>query len=108
MNFHHKRITKFDIEGSIYDEAHVDRLKSEYLALIVLQMKSEGYVPRSDIDPHFTFFYDGPKKGFSFKLSVYGVYVGKRQAQLLDSVLGYKPLYSKEAKRANRQKKTTT
>lgn len=107
MNLHHKRITRFDIEGTIYDEAHVDRLRKEYLALVVLQMKSEGYIPRSDIDLDFTLSYSGPRNGYTFRLSVYGVYVGKRSAQLLDSAYGYKPQYSNKAKAKAAQKKTT-
>ena len=105
MNLHHKRITRFDIEGTIYDEAHVDRLRKEYLALVVLQMKSEGYVPRSDIDQDFTFSFAGPKKGYTFRLSVYGVYVGKKTAQTIDSVYGYKPHYSSRPKQKADQKK---
>ncbi len=106
MNLHHKRITRFNIEGTIYDEAHVDRLRKEYLALLVLQMKSDGYVPRADIDQDFTLSYSGPRMGYNFKLSVYGVYIGKRAAQTIDSVYGYKPHYSRKVK-APSEKKTT-
>lgn len=107
MNFQHKRITKFGIEGSIYDESHVDRLKAEYLSLLVLQMKADGYVRRTDIDPQFTFFYDGPRNGFSFKLSVYGIYVGKRMAQKLAGVDDYRPIFAAQKKQESRQKKIT-
>lgn len=107
MNLHHKRISRFDIEGTIYDEAHIDRLKREYLALVVLQMKSDGYVPRADIDQDFTVSYHGPRKGYSFRLSVYGVYVGKKTAQLIDSAYGYRPQYAKKTKAQANQKKTT-
>ncbi len=107
MNLHHKRISRFDIEGTIYDEAHVERLRREYLALVVLQMKSEGYVTRSDIDQDFTLSYNGPTGGYSFKLSVYGIYVGKKTAQVVDSVYGYKPQYANKTKAKKGQKKTT-
>lgn len=107
MNLHHKRISRFDIEGTIYDEAHVDRLRREYLALVVLQMRSEGYVPRADIDQDFTMSYCGPRKGYSFRLSIYGIYVGKRASQTIDSVYGYRPQYAKKAKAQSNQKRTT-
>jgi len=102
--FHHKSIKRFGIEGTLYDEADVDRLKREYLALVVLQMKANGYVPRADIDPDFTVSYLGPRAGFQFQMSVYGVYVGKRKAQQLDRLYGYKPQYVNKA--VGRDKKT--
>jgi len=92
----------------LYDEAHTDRLKREYLALVVLQMKTEGYVVRADVDPDWTMTYISPSKGFKFKLSVYGCYVGKKKAQEVDRLYGYKPQYSSKAKSANTKQKTDT
>ena len=94
------------MEGTLYDEAHIERLKIEYLALLVLQMKSEGYVVRADIDPDFTISYNGPRNGYHFKLSVYGVYLGKRKAQEIDKMYGYKPQYAKKPV-TSKAKKTT-
>ncbi len=90
------------MEGTLYDEAHTDRLKREYLALLVLQMKSEGYVVRADIDPDWTMDYVGQSKGFKFKLSVYGTYIGKKKAQTVDRLYGYKPQYSQQANKKNK------
>lgn len=104
--FHHKSIKRFDIAGTLYDEAHIDRLKREYLALLVLQMKSEGYVVRADIDPDFTISYNGARNGYSFRLSIYGVYLGKRKAQQIDQMNGYKPQYAAKPV-DSKQKKTT-
>lgn len=91
--FHHKSIKRFSMRGTLYDEADIDRLKREYLALLVLEMRADGYVVRSDIDPDFTINYLGPRDGFAFILSIYGVYIGKRKAQKVDYIHGYKPLY---------------
>jgi hypothetical protein len=44
-NFHHKPIHKFDMEGEINDEAAIGRLKNEYIRMLVLKMKLDGYVP---------------------------------------------------------------
>lgn len=108
MTFHHKSIKKFGIEGTLYDEAHTDRLKREYLALVILQMKTEGYVVRADIDPDWTMAYINPAKGFKFKLSVYGSYVGKKKAQQVDRLYGYKPQYNPKAQNADTKQKTDT
>ena len=81
------------MEGTIYDEAHVDRLKTEYLSLVVMQMRDSGYVPRIDIDYDFTLWYDVDNNEYKFKMSVFGVYVGPKKAQSIKAVMGYKPIY---------------
>lgn len=83
------------------------RLKSEYTALLILQMKSEGYVIRTDIDPDFTTSYNGGNKGFSFKLTVYGVFLGRRKAQEVKEVYGFQPIYeSKNPQGVDNKKRT--
>ena len=81
MSYNHKRIQKFSLEGEIFDDSHILRLKDQYIFMIVNSMKSKGYVPRYDIDTDFTIGYNG--KTFDFKLSVYGVYVGKSKAKCI-------------------------
>ncbi len=95
------------MEGILYDEAHTDRLKQEYLALLMLQMKADGYVVRADIDPDWTMEYIGSRKGFKFKLSVYGCYVGKKKAQQVDKMYGYRPQYAQEKKNKRKQRSDT-
>lgn len=72
------------MEGSIGDEAHIPRLKDEYIKIVKHQMEMVGYATRYDIDPDFTIEYNGST--FEFMLSLYGVYVGKRQAKCLAGV----------------------
>jgi hypothetical protein len=79
--YHHKPIKKFSLDGQIFDEGHIPRLKSEYARLILLQMRSVGYVPRFDIAPDFTLEYEEKKEIFYFKISIYGIYVGKRKSE---------------------------
>ena len=68
--YHHRPIKNFGISGNIYDEAHLPRLKNEYVWLVVSQMKTKGYVPRFDIDPDFTIQYNENKEIFEFELTV--------------------------------------
>ena len=81
MSYNHKRIEKFSLEGEIFDDSHISRLKDQYVFMIVNAMRNKGYVPRYDIDTDFTISYNG--KTFDFKLSVYGVYVGKGKARCI-------------------------
>jgi hypothetical protein len=80
----HKNIKRFQIDGEIYDEAAIPRIKEQYIDLLKFMMKHKGYVIRYDIDPDFTVEYTG--KGFKFLLSIYGVFVGKRKAQCLSGI----------------------
>ena len=95
LKLHHKPIKRFGLEGTIYDSAHIDRLKTEYLSLIVLQMRERGYVPRLDIDYDFTLFYNQDNNDYSFKMSVYGIYLGARKAQKVKAVSDYRAIYEK-------------
>jgi hypothetical protein len=78
---HHKPIKIYNLEGSIYDDSILWRLRIEYSDLLVSEMRVAGYVPRLDINEDFTIEYNEKIKGFNFKLSMYGVYVGKRKSE---------------------------
>jgi hypothetical protein len=82
--YSHKKIKRFGLEGEIFDDSKIPKLKDQYIFLVVSAMKSHGYVPRFDIDPDFTLGYNG--KTFDFKLSVYGVYVGKSKAKCIAGI----------------------
>lgn len=84
MTISHRSIKRFFIDGEIHDEACIPRLKNEYTLLLTRMMKSKGYLVRYDIDPDFTIEYNG--KAFDFKLSVYGVFVGKKRAEWFDGL----------------------
>jgi hypothetical protein len=93
-NYHHKPIKKFDLNGLIHDEAATPRLKDEYIRLLLSQMKLLGYVPRFDINPDFTVDYNERKQYFEFKLSVYGIYIGKKQTECIQGIDGNKVIYT--------------
>jgi len=84
MTIVHKGIKRFELEGEIYDESSIPRIKNEHIFMLTMMMKTKGYLVRYDIDPDFTIVYNG--KSFDFKLSVYGVFVGKKRAQWFDGV----------------------
>lgn len=84
MTISHRNIKRFHIDGEIYDESTIVRLKEEYIFMLKAMMKSKGYLVRYDIDPDFTLSYNG--KGFYFALSIYGVFVGKKKAQWFDGI----------------------
>jgi len=87
-NLHHKPIKRFNLEGDILDEAFTPRLKTEYIKLLLLEMRLSGYVPRIDIDPDFTIEYNNRIEIFTFKLSLHGVYVGKKKSEWIIGIDG--------------------
>ena len=95
-NFIHKTVKRFHLEGQIYDDALIPRLQLEYINILKTQMKLAGYAPRIDIDPQFTIEYNG--KHYNFILSVYGTFVGKKNAQWIESIDGIKPIYIQQSK----------
>jgi len=90
-NFIHKSIKRFYLDGQIHDDAFIPRLREEYIKILETQMKLQGYAPRLDIDPDFTIEYTG--KYYEFKLSVYGTFVGKRNAECLRGIDKNKPIF---------------
>lgn len=94
MSFHHKSIKKFSLEGDILDDASIPRLKEEYIRLLISQMRVANCVPRVDINPSFTTKYDAKKKIFKFKVTVYGINVGKEKIKCIVAVDEHRPIYT--------------
>lgn len=97
-NLHHKPIKRFGLEGIINDEASIARLKIEYIRLLVTEMRLSGHAPRIDIDPDFTISYNEHKEYFEFKLSVHGIYIGKRRSECIMGIDGTKAIYTQQSK----------
>ncbi len=96
MNFMHKRIKRFELTGQILDDAFIPRMKQEYVRLMQETMKESGYVIRLDIEPDWTISYTG--NYYEFILSVYGSYIGKKNAACIDGLDKNRPIYSPQSK----------
>jgi len=97
-NLHHKPIKRFSLEGIINDEASIARLKIEYIRLLTMEMRLTGNAPRIDIDPDFTISYNEDKEYFEFKLSVHGIYIGKRKSECIMGIDGTRVIYIQQSK----------
>lgn len=97
-SYHHKPIKKFDLSGSIHDDAAIGRLKIEYIKLLTTEMRISGYVPRIDIDTDFTIEYNEIKQIFEFELSIYGIYVGKKKAEWITGIDGVREIPTQQSK----------
>jgi hypothetical protein len=97
-SLHHKPIKSFFLDGIIYDDSAIARLKTEYIKLLLSEMKLSGYVPRFDIDPDFTIRYNKDIEIFEFKLTIYGTYVGKKKINWIIGLDGTKVIFTQKSK----------
>jgi hypothetical protein len=98
LNLHHKPIKKFHLVGKIYDDSAIVRLRDEYARLITTEMRLSGYAPRLDIAQDFTIEYNAEKQYFEFKLTLYGIYVGKKKSEWIIGIDETKPIYTQQSK----------
>jgi hypothetical protein len=98
LNLHHKPIKRFGIGGIIHDDSAIVRLREEYSRLLGIEMKISGYVPRLDIGEDFTIEYKENKKYFEFRLTIYGVYVGKKKSEWILGIDGTKVIATQSSR----------
>jgi hypothetical protein len=77
----HSNIKRFQVDGIIADDADFPRLRSQFEDMLAKDMRSSGYAPVLDLGPYFATVYRSDKK-YDFVITAYGVYVGRRKAQL--------------------------
>ena len=82
----HKKIKDFSMDGHIYDDSDFIRLRYQYELLLEEYMRVKGYIPHLDLYPVFTTSYNG--RTFEFKITCYGIYVGKKKAKCYTGITG--------------------
>jgi len=82
----HKNIRNFGFNGIIGDDADFIRLRDQYEALVVRQMRDDGYVPVLALGPLFSTEWIEKKQYYTFELTVYGVFLGKKKACLIEGM----------------------
>ena len=92
----HKKITRFHLDGMIYDDSAIPRLREAYINLLKTSMRLEGYAPRLDIDPDFSIEYTG--SSYNFMLSVYGSFIGKKNASCIEGLDKNRAIYIAQSK----------
>ena len=75
----HKNIKRFELSGTIKDDSDFIRLRLEYSNTLADMMRDQGYVPRYDIEECWSTKWTG--SDYEFKLSIYGIYIGKRKVE---------------------------
>jgi hypothetical protein len=88
----HEEVKRFPLEGAITDDLNVVEHKARLVHFVEGVMRDEGYVPLLDMEPQYNQWYDAVGEHYEFKLSVYGVYVGKDKECRIAGMMNGKPI----------------
>lgn len=83
-----KNIHNFTMSGIIGSDSHLIPAKEHYERLLTQQMRDSGYVPVLDMLPQVTTTYIEHKDQYSFSITMFGVFVGKKKALSLEGFSG--------------------
>jgi len=78
----HKPIKKYTHRGEIRDDSDFIRLRGELEKLMIQQMKDDGYLPVQDLGSFWST--ERKEKSYSFVLTMYAAYVGRRKVECFD------------------------
>jgi hypothetical protein len=78
----HKPIKMFTEEGLIKDDKYFIRTRDEMERAIIEQMRSQGCLPIYELGTFWSTKWLGDK--YSFKLTIYGWFAGKKRSQEYD------------------------
>jgi len=97
---HHKPIKRFGLEGKIHDDADLPRLKTEYVKLVLTQMRLAGYVPKFDEEaPNKNRNGRDDDPGIDFACpETTRVYVGKKKSNWILGIYKNRVLYYHQSK----------
>lgn len=88
-----KNIKGWTRSGEIRDDADFIRIRSELEKLTIEEMRAEGYLPIHELPSRWSTKF--LEKKYSFVLTMYGVFVGKRKAQEFDFLYDWKLIKSR-------------
>lgn len=83
-----KTIHNFIISGTIKDDSMIIKSREHFERLLTQRMRDSGYVPVLDMLPQFKLSYVPSNEQFTFELTMYGVYVGKKKSRELEGFTG--------------------
>jgi len=77
----HERIRKFSIEGTRAEgEPSLFTLKDTVRIMLEDKMRMEGHIPNLDCGLHWSMDWTPEKEHYLFKMTIYGIFVGKERA----------------------------
>ena len=86
----HKPIKMFSVDGELKDDSVIQSTKQNVENIIDNMMMDAGYVRILDLDPIWQIDYNNLLNRWKFKMTMYGMYVGKRKARKFDGIAQWK------------------
>src|SRR4051812_41370042 len=95
----HDEIRRFSLEGELGD-GNLMKTRERLVLFVEGSMRDYGFVPALDIEEQFTRDFNPETQTFTFKLTLYGVEVGKEDAWKIGGVMSGKkiPKYTPQTK----------
>lgn len=87
-----RKIKNFTVEGVAVDGEAILRIRKQVEDTIIEDMRKSGYVPVIDLLPQLYWSYEHDKNEFSYSITVFGVYVGKKKAREILGILDDRPI----------------
>ncbi len=78
----HKPVRMFSESGVIHDDKYFIRIRDELERIMIEQMKDLGFLPIHDFGPFWST--TRINDHYSFRLTMYGSFAGKRKSQKYD------------------------
>ena len=96
----HRPIHKFGFSGTLGDDSKFASLREQYETMIIHNMRDVGCVPVLDLDTLWSTSFDAKSKQYGFTISVFGIYVGRRKAFLIEGMSGQGRLHPRSIPQA--------
>ena len=90
------------MDGKVQSSTAFARVQGMYTKLIEEQMREEGYVPRLDLGMEWTT--TRQKSHYEFEISLYGSYVGRKTAWVIDGIDNGRPISIRQSKQSESSK----
>ena len=90
------------MDGKVQSSTAFARVQGMYTKLIEDQMREEGYVPRLDLGMEWTT--TRQKSHYEFEISLYGSYVGRKTAWVIDGIDNGRPISIRQSKQSESSK----
>jgi hypothetical protein len=83
-----KTIKRFQHKVQVKDSSVWIRTARQHINSLTDQMRSQGYVPVLDLNPHASVDYTG--KVFNYVITIHGIYIGRKRAWEIEGLAGDK------------------
>ena len=90
------------MDGKVQSSTAFSKVQEMYINLLEEKMRDQGYVPRLDIGMEWTT--TRQKSHYDFEISLYGSYVGRKAAWVIDGIDNGRPISIRQSKQSESSK----